>query len=106
VLDNSNVLHYYILMIVTFYDNDTKKIFEGISSNKYPNEIQRNARKKLYHLHSAITFNDLRIPPGNRLHSLKGKRKGQHAICINDQWRICFTWKDNNAYKVEITDYH
>jgi len=78
-------------VIVSFHDKETKKIFKGIFSNKFTNEIQRNARKKLYHIHGAINLNDLRIPPGNKLHALEGKRKGQHAICINKKWRICFT---------------
>ena len=106
MLDNSNAKQYYIIVILSFHDKETKKIFDGIHSNKYPTEIQRNARKKLYHIHAAISLNDLKIPPGNKLHSLSGQRKGEHAICINKQWRICFIWKDNNAYKVEITDYH
>lgn len=57
-------------------------------------------------IHAAISLMDLQIPPGNRLHILSGKRKGQHSISINDQWRICFEWKDGNAHNVEITDYH
>jgi len=57
-------------------------------------------------LHAAINFVDLQVPPGNRRHALSGDRKGQHSISINDQWRICFEWKDGNAYSVEITDYH
>jgi proteic killer suppression protein len=68
--------------------------------------IQHVARKKLITLDAATVLNDLRIPPGNRLEALKGDRKGQHSIRINDQWRICFKWKVGDAYDVEITDHH
>lgn len=68
--------------------------------------MQKTAKRKLLHIHSAINLNDLKIPPGNRLHKLIGDRKEQYSISINDQWRICFVWKDNNAYEVEIADYH
>ena len=64
------------------------------------------ARKKLMILDAALELNDLRIPPGNQLEALKGDRKGQHSIRINDQWRICFKWSDGDAYEVEINDYH
>jgi toxin HigB-1 len=57
-------------------------------------------------VHTAVSLQDLRVPPGNRLEELKGNRKGQHSIRINDQWRICFAWRDGDAYRVEITDYH
>jgi len=75
-------------------------------SGKLQQAIQRVARKKLLILDAAQGLNDLRIPPGNRLEALKGDRKGQHSIRINDQWRICFKWSDGDAYDVEITDYH
>jgi proteic killer suppression protein len=68
--------------------------------------IERVARRKLLYLHRAQRLEDLRVPPGNRLEALKGNRKGQHSIRINDQWRICFTWKDGDAFDVEIVDYH
>ena len=68
--------------------------------------IERVARRKLLYLHGARRLNDLRVPPGNRLEALKGDRRGQHSIRINDQWRICFTWRDTDAYEVEIVDYH
>lgn len=73
---------------------------------KFPPTIQQTARRKLVHIHSAISINDLRVPPGNRLELLKGKLKGGHSIRINDQWRIVFRWHDGNAFEVEITDYH
>jgi len=71
-----------------------------------PQDIQRNARKKLLMLDSAAQLNDLRTPPGNRLEALKKDRKGQHSIRINDQWRICFKWIHGDAYDAQITDYH
>ena len=71
-----------------------------------PNDIIRVAKRKLMQLHSARTLNDLRAPPGNRLEALSGGRKGQHSIRINDQWRVCFRWRDGDAYDVEIVDYH
>ncbi len=71
-----------------------------------PNDIVKVANRKLMQIHNARTLDDLRAPPGNRLEPLTGKRKGQHSIRINDQWRICFRWRDDDAYEVEITDYH
>ena len=71
-----------------------------------PQDLQRIALRKLRMLHRAKSLLDLRVPPGNRLEALKGKRKGQHSIRVNDQYRICFTWKAGDAYYVEIVDYH
>jgi proteic killer suppression protein len=68
--------------------------------------IERAARRKLLLLHRAVSLQDLRVPPGNRLEELKGRRKGRHSIRINDQWRLCFAWRDGDAFQVEITDYH
>ena len=93
-------------MIIGFNEKETEKIWNGNYSKKLPFDIQRTARRKLIMIHSAINLNDLRILPGNRLHSLDGDRKGQYSIRINDQWRICFKWKNGNAYDVEITNYH
>ncbi len=93
-------------MISNFYDKETEKIWNNIFSKKFPIEIQKTAKRKLLQINAATNLNDLKIPPGNRLHDLKDDRKGQWSISINDQWRICFKWKDNNAYDVEITDYH
>ena len=93
-------------MIKSFRDKETEKIFSRQRSGKLPQNIQRMARKKLVILDAAPELNDLRIPPGNRLETLKGDRKGQHSIRINDQWRICFKWSDGDAYEVEINDYH
>lgn len=93
-------------MIKSFWDKETEKIFHRQLSRKLPQDIQRIARKKLVILDAAPQLSDLRIPPGNRLEALKGNRKDQHSIRINDQWRICFKWSDGDAYDVEITDYH
>jgi len=93
-------------MIKSFRNKETEKIFNRLLSSKLPQKIQPIARKKLVILDAALELNDLRIPPGNRLEALKGNRKGQHSIRINNQWRICFKWSDGDAYDVEITDYH
>ena len=93
-------------MIRSFKCKETEKIFKRIYSKKFPNDIQRSALKKLRMINRAQNIQDLRIPPGNRLEELKGNRKGQHSIRINDQWRICFKWHENDAFNVEIVDYH
>ena len=93
-------------MIKSFRDKESGKIFNRRLSAKLPYNIQRVARKKPVILDAAMELNDLRIPPGNRLEALKGDRKGQHSIRINDQYRVCFKWSDGDAYGVEITDYH
>jgi proteic killer suppression protein len=93
-------------VITGFKDKETPKIWDGKVSRRLPANIQSVARRKLRMLNNARTLEDLRIPPANRLEALKGKRKGQHSIRINDQWRICFVWADGNAEDVEIVDYH
>ena len=93
-------------MIASFRCKETEKIYSGLVSRKLPGDIQVMALRKLLVLESAHVLEDLRIPPGNRLEALKGDRKGQHSIRINDQWRICFVWRDGNAHEVEIADYH
>ena len=93
-------------MIKSFRDKETEKIFKRYFSGKLPQNIQHIARKKMVMLDAAPELDSLRIPPGNRLELLKGNRKGQYSIRINDQWRICFKWKTGDAYDVEITDYH
>lgn len=93
-------------MIRSFIDREAQKIWEGSSSRKLPSTIQQIARRKLRMLNAAAVLDDLRIPPANRLEALKGGRKGQHSIRINDQWRICFRWRGGDAYDVEIVDYH
>jgi proteic killer suppression protein len=93
-------------MIKAFKDKEAEKVFNGRFSKKLPHTIQRIAERKLIILHRALNLNDLRVPPANRLESLKGNREGQHSIRINDQWRICFAWREDGVYDVEIVDYH
>ncbi|SDQ60291.1 proteic killer suppression protein [Pseudoxanthomonas sp. CF385] len=93
-------------MIRDFADKEAEKVWNGTSSRRLPADMQAVARRKLRMLNNAATLDDLRIPPANRLEALKGDRKGQHSIRINDQWRVCFRWKDGDAHDVEIVDYH
>ncbi len=93
-------------MIRSFRDTGTERIFLRERSRKLGSDVQRVAQRKLAMLDAAQSLQDLRAPPGNRLEKLTGDRTGQHSIRINDQWRICFRWKDGNAYDVEIADYH
>lgn len=93
-------------MIVDFRDRETETIWSGRRSRRLPGEIQDGALRKLRLLNNARSIEDLRVPPGNRLELLRGTRAGQHSIRINDQWRICFVWRDGHAYVVEIVDYH
>ena len=92
-------------MIRNSADNETEKIWSGAGSRRLPVDILQVARRKLRMLNSAAVLEDLRIPPANRLEALKGDRKGRHSIRINDQWRICFRWKESGADDVEIVDY-
>ena len=93
-------------MIKTFKCKETEKIFHREYSKKLPRDIQRAALRKLRMIARSQTLHDLKIPPANRLEKLSGRRKGQYSIRVNDQWRICFGWIDDNATDVEITDYH
>lgn len=93
-------------MIKSFADRETEAVFGRQVARRLPAEIQRTARRKLIQLDRAQGMRDLVSPPGNRLEALKGDRTGQHSIRINDQWRICFVWRDGDAYEVEIVDYH
>ncbi len=92
-------------MIKTFKCKETKKLFNDFDVKKF-RTISRAARIKLETLNAVVSLNSLLIPPGNRLEQLKGSRKGQYSIRINNQWRICFVWKDENVFDVEIVDYH
>ena len=92
-------------MIRSFLCKQTEDLFHSVPSKRFVS-IERAARRKLLQLHAAVILSDLRIPPGNMLELLKGSRKGQHSIRINNQWRICFIWKEDGAYNVEIVDYH
>jgi len=93
-------------MIMSFRCKETEKLFLRGDSRRVPSTIQAAARRKLLWLDSATSLDDLRVPPGNRLEPLWGNRRGQYSIRINDQYRICFTWKGENAFDVEIVDYH
>lgn len=93
-------------MIQSFADRDTERLFHREPVRRLPAELLRTMLRKLVLVDAAEQLDDLRVPPGNRLEKLKGERSGQHSIRINDQWRICFRWKDRNAYDVQIVDYH
>ena len=93
-------------MIKTFADSDTRLLFEDGESKKLPANLIRRALRKLEYIDNAEDMLDLRLPPGNRLHDLKGDRKGQFAISINDQWCICFRFETEGVYDVEICDHH
>ncbi len=92
-------------MIRSYRDDDTEKFAGGESVRRF-RAFERVAYRKIKYLMAAKTLDDLRVPPGNKLEPLRGDRKGQHSIRINDQWRICFVWSDGGAENVEIVDYH
>jgi proteic killer suppression protein len=94
-----------LIVIKSFNCEDTRKVHERESAKRFKS-IENVALRKLRQLDAATTLSDLASPPGNRLEPLQGKRKGQHRIRINDQWRLCFVWLDGDAYRVEIVDYH
>jgi proteic killer suppression protein len=93
-------------MIVSFRSPETERVWHGQFSRKLPQDIQASALRKLRILNNAKLLVDLAVPPNNKLEALKGGRRGQHAIRINDQWRICFRWTDGGPADVEIVDYH
>jgi len=93
-------------MIRSFADQATEQVWLGTVARRLPHDIQRIGRRKLRMLNAAQTLDDLRQPPGNRLEALRSDRAGQHSIRINDQWRVCFVWRDGDAHQVEIVDYH
>jgi proteic killer suppression protein len=93
-------------MIRVFRDKDTERLFRRERARRFPSPVSRVALRKLLLLDAAESLDDLRVPPGNRLEKLRGDRKGQYSIRVNDQWRVCFRWQDGDAYDVEITDYH
>lgn len=105
-LAGNNAWRYYSSMIRSFADRDTERLFRRELVRRLPAELRRGMLRKLLLLDAAESIVDLRVPPGNRLERLKGDRAGQHGIRINDQWRICFVWRDGDAHDVEITDYH
>ena len=93
-------------MIRSFACRTAAAFFEERKTRSFPPDIQRVALRKLAQLHAVTELNHLSVPPGNRLEALKGNRKGQHSIRINDQWRLCFVWKTDGPHEVEIVDYH
>lgn len=97
-------LHSFV--IKSFADRQTEELFRTGKARRVPVGVARRALRKLEALHVAMQISDLGVPPGNRLHALKGDRAGQHAISINDQWRICFRFADGDAFDVEFCDYH
>ena len=92
-------------MIRTFRSQETEDLFQYLHSRRF-RSIERVALRKLLQIHAATDLEILASPPGNHLEALQGDRKGQHSIRINDQWRICFVWREGHAYGVEIVDYH
>jgi proteic killer suppression protein len=93
-------------MIASFKDAEAEKLFRSGTSRRIPANLRRIAARKLGWLHAAHDLKDVRMPPGNRLEALSGGRKGQHSIRVNDQYRICFVWREGYAYDVEFVDYH
>lgn len=93
-------------MIASFKDRNAEELWETGRNRRIPSNLHRVALRRLAALHFAARLDDLRAPPGNRLEALKGDRRGQHSIRINDQFRVCFVWRDGNAHDVEIGDYH
>ena len=93
-------------VIRSFADKRTAAVFSNRTPKGFPTDILASARRKLAILDAAETLDELRSPPGNRLEALQGDRAGQHSIRINDQWRICFVWRDDGPHDVEIVDYH
>lgn len=93
-------------MIKTFADIHTRNLFIAGKSRRLPPDLLKRAIRRLEYIDLATDLDDLKVPPSNRLHALKGRREGEYSISINDQWRICFRFIEGDAYDVEITDYH
>ncbi len=93
-------------MIRSFGDKLTRDLAAGKAPKKVPRDVAERAVRKLFLLETVTRLDDLRVPPGNRLEALSGERRGQHSIRVNEQWRICFVWRDGDAYDVEFVDYH
>lgn len=101
-----NGIRYHSAMIRDFRDSQTQRLFRREFVRALPSDVQRTALRKLAQLDAAVALNDLRLPPGNHLEALQGDRNGQHSIRVNDQWRLCFVWRDDGAQSVELVDYH
>ena len=93
-------------MIVSFRDKETERLWQSGKSRRLPADLQLRAFKRLIILNAAVTLENLKVPPGNQLEALRGDRAGQYSIRVNDQYRVCFVWRDGNAFEVEIVDYH
>ena len=93
-------------MIASFRDKETERLWRFGKSRRIPADLERRAFKKLAIFNAAVALENLRIPPGNELEALRGNCAGQHSVRINDQYRVCFVWRDGNAFDVEIVDYH
>ena len=93
-------------MIASFRDKETERLWQSGKSRRLPADLQRRAFKKLAILNAAIALDNLKVPPGNQLQALGGDRSGEHSSRVNDQYRLCFVWRDGNAFGVEIVDYH
>ncbi|WP_237151793.1 type II toxin-antitoxin system RelE/ParE family toxin [Oryzibacter oryziterrae] len=93
-------------MIKSFRDRRTADLHDGLAAKGLPADVLKRAVSKLFLIDTVTRLEDLRVPPGNRLEALSGQRSGQHSIRVNDQWRICFIWKDGDAHEVEFCDYH
>lgn len=106
VLVMCHVMHYNMTMIKSFADKKTELLFMDGAAKKVPSEIAKRAVRKLDMIDSAYRIEDLRVPSGNRLHALSGDRSGQWSISVNDQWRICFRFEGEDAFDVELCDYH
>jgi proteic killer suppression protein len=94
------------MAIRSWKDQATRELFDGRFHRRFGADVARAAQRKLRMVDAATKLETLRVSPGNRLEALQGKRKGQHSIRVNDQWRVCFRWDDGDAYDVEVTDYH
>ena len=106
VIDMRHVTDYDREVIKTFADRHAQELYATGKSKRFPKDIAKRATRKLEYIDLATRLDDLKVPPGNRLHELERDRTGQHSISVNDQWRICFRFVDGDAYDVEITDYH
>src|SRR5690348_1124323 len=104
--DVSDAWRYYSAVIKSFADKRTAAIFIGRNAKHMPADVAKRARAKLLMIDAAKSLTDLRVPPANRLEALSTDREGQHSIRVNDQWRLCFRWKNGDAYDVEFVDYH
>ncbi len=93
-------------MIASFRDKETERLWRTGRNRRLPASLQRRGFKKLAILNASLTLDNLKVPPGNQLEALRGNRAGRHSIRVNDQYRVCFVWRDGNAFEVEIVDYH